>query len=129
MRQGSPNAIMKIKSINFKESDRYYVTFNTEPILQQSVFNHFMALAADEPEFKNCLPELSGTSALKIFFGEAVGSTFPADFPQKVERILTVAESLVQNEVDAKKDQADREHQEKKAALEAVAKKWGIPIE
>jgi trehalose utilization protein len=59
----------------------------------------------------------------------AIGSTFPADFLQKVEQVLTVAESWVQNEANAKKDQADREYQEKKAALETVAKKWGIPIE
>ena len=120
---------MKIKSINFKESDRYYVTFNTEPKLQQSVFDHFKALAANDPELKNCLPQLSEAPALKLFFGGTVGWTFPADLLQKVEQVLTLAESLVQNEVNAKKDQADREYQEKKAALEAVAKKWGIPIE
>ena len=120
---------MKIKSISFKESDRYYVTFNTEPKLQQTVFDRFKAQAANEPELKNCLPELSETSALKLYSGVAVGSTFPADFLQKVEQVLTVAESLVQNEANAKKDQADREYREKKAALEAVAKKWGIPIE
>jgi len=97
--------------------------------LQQSVFNHFKVLAANDPELKNCLPELSEASALKLFFGGSVGWTFPSDLLQNVERVLTVAESLVQNEANAKKDQADREYQEKKAALEAVAKKWGIPIE
>lgn len=120
---------MKIKSINFKESDRYYLTFNTEPRLQQSVFDRFKTLAANEPELKNCLPELTASAALKLFFGEAVGSTFPADFLANVEHILTVAESFVQNEINAKKDQADREYQEKKAALEAVSKTWDIPIE
>jgi len=120
---------MKIKSINFEESDRFYVTFNTEPKLQQSVFDHFKALAANEPELKICLPQLSEASALKLFFGEALGAASPVDFLQKIEQVLTVAESLVQNEADAKKDQADREYQEKKAALEAVAQKWGIPIE
>ena len=120
---------MKIKSINFKESDRCHVTFNTEPKLQQSVFDHFKALAANDPEFKNCLPQLSEASALMLIFEGGVGWSFPADLLQNVERVLTVAESLVQNEVNAKKDQADREYQEKKTALEAVAKKWGIPIE
>ena len=120
---------MKIISINFKESERYSITFNTEPKLQQPIFDRFKALAANEPELKNCLPELSATSALKLYSGEAIGSTFPADFLQKVEQVLTAAEVLVQNEENAKKDQADREYQDKKAALEAVAKKWGIPIE
>ncbi len=120
---------MKITSINFKESDRYYVTFNSEPKLQQSVFDRFKALAANQPEFKDCLPQLSESSALKLFFGKAVDSSLPSDFLQKVEHILSIAESLVQSEVDAKNQQVAHEYQEKKAALEAVARKWGIPIE
>jgi len=77
---------MKIKSINFKESDRYYVTFNTEPKLQQSVFDHFKALAANDPELKNCLPQLSEAPALKLFLGEpSVGLSRPI-FSKKSNR-------------------------------------------
>ncbi|MGH7942680.1 MAG: hypothetical protein ACREFR_16595, partial [Limisphaerales bacterium] len=91
--------------------------------MEKSVFDRFKTLAANESELTNCLPELSATFALKLFFGGAVNLTLlPAGFLPKVEQILTVAESLVQNELDAKKAEADREYQEKKAALEAVAK-------
>lgn len=123
------NEIMKITSINFRESDRYYITFKTEPKLAQPVFDHFKTLAAAEVQLKDCLPELTATFGLKLYSGVAVGLNFPADFLQKVEQVLTVAETLVQNETQAKQDQADREHQDKKTASEAVAKKWGIPIE
>ncbi len=120
--------IMKITSINGKESDEYNLELNTEPRLEQAVFDHFQAQAARHPRLKSMAFSKLENSGLMLHTGALIDSVHSEGLASLIEDLLTNAESLVARESASTKKEANLMSDGKNAIIEAASKKLGIPI-
>ena len=119
---------MKITSINRKESDEYNLDLNTEPKLEQAVFDHFQLEAAHNARLKSIAFSKLENSGLIMHTGALIDSVNPEGLASLIEDLLTKAESIVARENASTKQEANLMDDQKNAIIEAAAKKLGIPI-
>ena len=119
---------MKITSINRKESDEYNLELNTEPKLDQAVFDHFQRQASRDPRLKNIAFSKLENSGLIMHTGGLIDSVNPEGLASLIEDLLTKAESILAREFAATRQEANSPENQKDLIIEAAAKKLGIPI-
>ena len=119
---------MRITSINRKESNEFNLELNTEPKLEQAVFDRFQLQAANEPKFKSITFSKLKNSGLILHTRGLVDSVHSDGLASLIEDLLTKAESIVDRESSAIKQEAYLMDDQKNAIIEAAAKKLGIPI-
>ena len=119
---------MRITSINRKESNEYNLELNTEPKLEQAVFDHFQSHAAHNPRLKHIAFSKLENSGLILHTRALVDSVNSDGLASLIEDLLTNAESVVAREFSATKQEANLIDDQKNAIIEAAAKKLGIPI-
>ena len=119
---------MRITSINRKESNEYNLELNTEPRLEQAVFDHFQLQAAHDPRLKHFAFSKLENSGLILHTRALVDSVNSDGLASLIEDLLTKAESIMTRESSAIKQEANLMDDQKNAIIEAAAKKLGIPI-
>ena len=119
---------MRITSINRKESNEYNLELNTEPKLEQAVFDHFQLQAARDPRLKSIAFSKLENSGLILHTRALVDSVNSDGLASLIEDLLTNAELIVAREFSATKKEANLMDDQKNAIIEAAAKKLGIPI-
>jgi hypothetical protein len=122
------NTIMRITSINRKESNEYNLELNTEPKLEQAVFDHFQQQSAREPRLKTIAFSKSENSGLILHTGALIDSIHSDGVASLIEDLLNKAESTVARDFSATNQEAKLMDDQKNAIIEAAAKKLGIPI-
>lgn len=113
---------MKITSINRKESNEYNLELNTEPKLEQAVFDHFQLQAAHDPRLKNIAFSKLENSGLILHTGALIDSINSDGLASLIEDFLTKAESIVARDFTAIKQEANLQNNQKNAIIEAAAK-------
>lgn len=126
--QGNWNPNMKIVSINRKASNEYNLELNTEPKLEQAVFEHFQLLAAQDRRLKSIAFSQLENSGLILHTGALIDSVNSDGLASLIEDLLTKAESIAARENAATKQEAKLMDDQQDAIIEAAAKKLGIPI-
>ena len=119
---------MRITSINRKESNEYNLELNTEPKLEQAVFDHFQLQAARDPRLKQIAFSKLENSGLILHTRALVDSVNSDGLASLIEDLLTNAEAIVAREFSATKQEAHLMDDQKNAVIEAAAKRLGIPI-
>ena len=119
---------MRIKSINRKESNQYNLELNTEPKLEQAVFDHFQLLAAHDPRLKSIAFSKHENSGLILHTGALIDSANSDGLASLIEDILTKAESVVARKFAETKQDANVQDNQEDEIIEAAAKKLGVPI-
>ena len=119
---------MKITSINRKESNEYNLELNTEPKLEQAVFDHFQLQAAHDKRLKHMAFSKLPNSGLILHTGALIDSINAEGIACLIEDLLTKAESIVAHENAATKREAKHHDNQTDAVIEEIAKKLGIPI-
>lgn len=119
---------MKITSINRKESDEYNLELNTEPKLDQVVFDHFQVQASHDPRLKHIAFSKLENSGLILHTGALLDSVNSEGLASLIEDLLTKAESIVARNFSATKQEPNSRENRKNSIIEAAAKKLGIPI-
>ena len=120
--------IMKITSINRKESNEYNLDLNTEPKLATAVFDYFQRHAAHLPRLKNIAFSQFETSGLRLHTSALIDSIDADGLASLIEDLLTKAESMVNHDFPGKAEEARIKDHQKNAIIDAAAKKLGIPI-
>jgi hypothetical protein len=120
--------IMKITSINQKESDEYNLELNTEPILTQAVFDHFQLQASRDPRLKSIAFSKLENSGLILHTGALLDSVNAEGLASLIEDLLTNAETIVARNFAAARPEPNAQDDRKNSIIEAAAKKLGIPI-
>ena len=119
---------MKITSINRKESNEFNLELNTEPKLEQAVFDHFQVQAARNPRLKSMALSKQENSGLILHTGALIDSVNSAGLANFIEDLLTKAESIAAHEYASTKNEVKLVDDQKEAIIEAAANKLGIPI-
>jgi hypothetical protein len=119
---------MRITSINRKESNEYNLELNTEPKLEQAVFDHFQLQAAQDTRLKGIAFSKHENSGLILHMGALIDLVNSDGIANLIEDFLTKAESNVARENASTKRETNRQDNQKNAIIEAAAKKLGVPI-
>lgn len=119
---------MKITSINRKESNEYNLEFNTEPKLEQAVFDYFRLHAAHLPKLKHIAFSKFENSGLKLHTSAMIDSLDADGLASLIEDLLTKAESMGNHDFPGKQEEARIRDNQKNAIVDAAATKLGIPI-
>lgn len=119
---------MKITSINGKESNESNLELNTEPKLEQMVFDHFQLQAARNPKLKGIVFSRSEYSDLVLHTDAPIDSVKSRGLANLIEDLLTESESLVAREGVSTTRAASLQSNPKDMIVEAAGKKLGIPV-
>jgi len=119
---------MRITSINRKESNEYNLELNTEPKLEQAIFDHFQLQAARDSRLKQIAFSKLENSGLILHTRGLVDSVNSDGLASLIEDLLTNAESIVARENASTKQEANLMDDQKNAIIEAAAIKLGIPV-
>ena len=119
---------MRITSINRKESNEYNLELNTEPKLEQAIFDHFQLQAARDSRLKQIAFSKLENSGLILHTRGLVDSVNSDGLASLIEDLLTKAESILAREFSASIQEANLMNDQKNAIIEAAAVKFGIPI-
>ncbi|MGA2248276.1 MAG: hypothetical protein ABSH48_25105 [Verrucomicrobiota bacterium] len=119
---------MKITSINGKESNEFNLELNTEPKLEQAVFDHFRLQAARNPKLKDIAFSRPENSDLILHTGAPIDSVDSQGLASLIEDLLTESELLVARECVSTERAAGLQDNPKNMIIEAAGKKLGIPV-
>jgi len=120
--------IMRITSINRKESNEYNLELNTEPKLEQVVFDHFQLLAAQDHKLRSFAFSKLENSGLILHTRALIDSVNSKGLASLIEDLLSKAEAIAAREDAATKHEAKLLDDRTDAIIEAAANKLGIPI-
>ena len=126
--QGIGNVNMKITSINRKNSNEYSLELNTEPKLEQAVFDHFQLLAAQDHKLRSYAFSKLENSGLILHTRALIDSVNSKGLASLIEDIFSKAESIAALESAATKHEDKLRDDRTDAIIEAAANKLGIPI-
>ena len=101
---------------------------NTEPKLEQAVFDHFQLQAARDPRLKSIAFSKHENSGLILHTGALMDSVNSDGLASLIEDILTKAESFVARKFAETKQDANLQDNQEDEIIEAAAKKLGVPI-
>jgi len=101
---------------------------NTEPKLEQAVFDHFQRLAAHDPRLKSIAFSNLESSGLILHTGALIDSVNSDGLASLIENILTKAESIVARKFAETRQDANHQDNQENEIIEAAAKKLGVPI-
>lgn len=119
---------MRITSINREASNEYNLELNTEPRLEQAVFDNFQLRAAHDKRLKHMAFSKLQNSGLILHTGALIDSINSKGIAGLIEDLLTKAEANVARESAAIKREANQHDNQKDAIIEVIAKKLGVPI-
>ena len=101
---------------------------NTEPKLEQAIFDHFQLQAARDSRLKQIAFSKLENSGLILHTRGLVDSVNSDGLASLIEDLLTNAESIVARENASTKQEANLMDDQKNAIIEAAAIKLGIPV-
>jgi hypothetical protein len=119
---------MKIISINGKESNEFNLELNTEPKLEQAVFDAFRLRAARNPRLKDIAFSRPENSNLILHTDVSIASIKSQGLASLIEDLLTAAELVVARKCASTKRADRRRDNPKEMDIEAAGKKLGIPV-
>ncbi len=115
---------MKIKSINRELCGENSIAVTTDPKLTGHVYEKFRQMLETDEQLGVYQPTFAKDGML--VFSPA---TFPPDFRENIERLLSSAESYLKHANEARQKKSDRERTVKEQVIQAAAKALGVPIE
>jgi hypothetical protein len=115
---------MKIKSINKELCGENSIAVTTDPILTGQIYEKFRQMLETDEQLGVYQPTFAKDGML--VFSPA---TFPPGFREKIERLLSSAESYLKHAAEARQEKSDRERTTKDQMIQAAAKVLGVPIE
>lgn len=119
---------MKITSINGKESNEFNLELNTEPKLEQAVFDHFRLHAAGNPRLTGIAFSRPENADLILHTGGPIDSVKTRGLASLIEDLLTESESLVARECVSTQRAASLQDNKRNLIIEAAGKNLGIPV-
>ena len=115
---------MKIKSINRELCGENSIAVTTDPKLTGHVYEKFRQMLETDEQLGLYQP-IFAKDGMLVFSPP----TFPPGFREKIERLLSSAESLLKHAAEARQEKSDRERTVKEQVIQAAAKALGVPIE
>jgi len=115
---------MKIKSIDRKLCGENSIAVTTDPKLTGHVYEKFRQMLETDEQLG--LYQLTFAKDGTLVFSPA---TFPPGFREKIERLLSSAESYLKHANEARQEKSDHERTVKEQIIQAAAKALGVPIE
>jgi len=115
---------MKIKSISREFCSEDSIALTTEPKLTGQVYEKFRQMLETDEQLGHFQPAFNKDGML-IF----KPATFPPDFREQIERLLSNAESYLKHAEEMRQEKSDRERSAKEQAIQAAARVLDVPIE
>lgn len=115
---------MKIKSINRELCGANSIAITTDPKLTGQVYEKFRQMLETDEQLGLYQPTFAKEGTL--IFSPA---TFPPDFRENIERLLSSAESFLKHAADVRQEKSDHERVAKEQMIQEAAKALGVPIE
>ena len=115
---------MKIKSIIKELCGENSIALTTDPKLTGQVYEKFRQMLETDEQLGVYQPTFAKDGML--IFSPA---TFPPGFREKIERLLSSAESYLKHANEARQEKSDHERTVKEQIIQAAAKALGVPIE